>query len=33
MSFALDNTRLWQHIDGTIITPPLFMLKGDDSKY
>ena len=32
MSFALEEARLWRHIEGTAIPPPPLMPKGDDSK-
>lgn len=32
MSFALEEARLWRHVEGTAIAPPPLMPKGDDSE-
>ena len=32
MSFALEEARLWRHVEGTAIAPLPLMPKGDDSK-
>ena len=32
MSFALEETRIWRHVEGTAIAPLSLMPKGDDSK-
>ena len=32
MSFALEEARLWRHVEGTAVSPPLLQAKNDDSK-
>ena len=32
MSFALEEARLWRHVEGTAIPPPPLMPKGDNSE-
>ena len=31
MGFALEEARLWRHVEGTAVAPPSFKAKEDDS--
>ncbi len=32
MSFALEEARLWRHVEGTAVSPPQLKAKEDDSE-
>ncbi len=32
MSFALEEARLWRHVEGTAVAPPLLEARPDDNE-
>lgn len=32
MSFALEKAKFWRHVEETVVAPPFFEVKKDDSE-